>query len=78
MLELTRIGRGKKRQGDNAHRFLSIIRPMGEPHVGGAEELQFSKPWLWHLGLRKTFLVYGFSFVKRSRPGDHLGLSPSP
>ncbi len=27
---------------------------------------QFSPPWLWHLGLRKTFLVYGVTFFRNS------------
>jgi len=29
------------------------------------DDVQLSEPWLWHLGLRKTFLAYGISFIRR-------------
>lgn len=29
------------------------------------EQICFTRPWLWHLGLRKSFLVYGLTFRKR-------------
>ena len=31
----------------------------------GLSAPQFSAPWLWHLGLRKSFLVYGVTFRKQ-------------
>jgi hypothetical protein len=36
-------------------------------HVRGVEKPEIHSPWLWHLGLRKSFLVYGVSFRKSGR-----------
>ena len=30
-------------QHDNAHCFLGVIEAVAQPHVGSAEQLQFSK-----------------------------------
>ncbi|HEX4795168.1 MAG TPA: hypothetical protein VH370_15340 [Humisphaera sp.] len=34
----------------------------------GIENVQFTGPWLWHLGLSKTFLVYAMTFVTSCGP----------
>jgi hypothetical protein len=32
--------------------------------ISGVQQIKIHQPWLWHLGLRKSFLVYGVRFTK--------------
>jgi hypothetical protein len=57
--------------GDGRH-YLGVEPAAIVAAWRGAEELrrqlkapEFHRPWLWHLGLRKSFLVYGVTFEKR-------------
>ena len=43
MIEAARFCPGKKRQRDDAHRFLRVICAVAVRHPGRAEDLQFSK-----------------------------------
>ena len=42
-VEGTARRRGKKRERDNTHRFLRVVRPVTVRHPGGADQLEFSK-----------------------------------
>jgi hypothetical protein len=54
------IADGKGYRGLDPASLASAIRGAG------FDSLNFTRPWLWHLGLRRSFLVYGVTFVARA------------
>ena len=43
IFECAALRAGKKRQSNDTHRFLGVVRPVAVGHPGGAEQLQFTK-----------------------------------
>lgn len=60
----TFVADGKSYRGLDPASMGEAVRR--DPAMAGVMPPQFTGPWLWHLGLRRSFLVYGMTFRKAS------------